>query len=835
MTQQTPKRSHAAIPTSPSPRSSRWRRAMLGVLIAATSSGSMGPLIAGSPNFPFFTASRIHSVSETSAAQTSADSMIQPTTFASESEPNKASSPAPGSVLATAAPEGYGVFDESRPIVYLTLAEARARVLDSNPELDSFSNALAAIAENVTIADADFDGRVGVDIQGGKLDRQLSNSIQTFGLPTNELQTDFLRAVDGNMLSYTQRTRSGGEFLLGYNNDYTYLTPAGPDVLVNPAWDADLNFRFSQQLAQGRRRVINESPIQLARLAYTSLSADLRARINTNFRDVEIAYWNYAGLHAEAEAAQASTARFKKLVDGEKARLDLREATLVDVAQADELYQNARLTALDLKRTADVAAIELQRLMGDYRGRSIQLVPVDTPQVDPTLDFNEGMIQSGFRPELESQRTLIRSAKLRILQARDLLRPDIRANFGYAQTGLESDLDDAWDTIGNGNYQDWFVGFEFRQSVGQRAAYAKARQACRLLAAEQSRLEALRRDVVAEVNAAAINIDLRHEALEISSQRVIAATAQIDGRSELFAQKKADIDLLLRSNQTLIDAQRTAIQATYGYQQALAQWRFSTGTIDRAALGMNTTLESSIDSFEMTPSSTDQPGTPSTADEAATDEATAKKKQESAKKQESVIEAPPAPKSKAKSNESKAQPTPAPAPAPKAAEPAPAAPAPALDAPAVDDAAVDDAAAYPWKGFEPVVSTPYAPSWVEDSDLMGPIEAYPQVIVGNAPGAANAVELPVTPMQSTSTEIPPIAVSDQERSWSDVHSVPQPKSNSQAGVDDNASSFPEVKIADLREVHGNAKKRSPAPQGNVESLADELLPEVHVAPLQFPR
>lgn len=783
---------------SPLRSTRRWRRALLGVLIAATGGGNLTPVLAGNPTSPFFTASRVHGTVQTT---TFAEGAGKPGPYSNQPESVQA-------FAASAAMGGNSVVD-SRPVVYLTLAEARARVVDSNPELDSLSNALAAIAEDVTIADAYFDGRVGVDIEGGKLDRQLSNSVATFGLPTRDLQTDFLRSLSGNMLSYSKRTRTGGEYLLGYNNGYNFLSPVGPDVLINPAWDADLNFRFSQQLAQGRRRVINESPIQLARYAYMSLSSELRAEINTAFRDVEVAYWEYAGLYAEHQVALESTERFKKLVDSERARLEQRESTIVDVAQADELYQTARLTEIELRRTADLAAVELLRLMGDYRGRTIRLVPADQPQMDLSLHFDEGMVQSGFRPEVEAQRTLVRAAKLQILQARDLLRPDIRANFGYTQNGLEARLDDAIDTAFDGNYQDWFVGFEFRQSVGQRAAYARARQACRQLAAQQSQLDAIRRDIYAEVNAAAVDIELFYESLDVAQARVASATAQSDGRQLLYDKNKATIDLLLRNDQTLVDAQRASIQAVYGYQQALAQWRFATGTIDRAALGLETTLDASLRSFEMIPS------TASEADEAGPTLPTPSQPAESQPTESQPIESQPA----------------------RDVEATPIQQAPIQQAPPAPPAAkpkTDDQAAVSSEPFAPVVSQPYRPSWIDNSAGAGPIESYPQVVIGKPPVKVTSDESLPAPIQQ-SASAPLLMLPDQVDGWDDMFSS-QPIGSATASTETPDSvGFPEVVVAKRHGSRSEAQTKADALRAEIEAQAAELLPEVHVSPLKFQR
>ncbi|WP_442508186.1 TolC family protein [Novipirellula sp. SH528] len=786
MTHKSYKRTDTTTNATLTRRTTQWRRAMLGILIAATTGGNLTPVLAGTPSTPFSTASRVHGV-------------VRTTTFAGESDNPTADAFAhqPESVQAFAASAAVGskTFEDSRPVVYLTLAEARARVIDSNPELDSLSNALSAIAEELTIEDAYFDGRVGVDIEGGKLDRQLSNSVATFGLPSRELQTDFLRSLNGNMLSYSKRTRTGGEFLLGYNGGYNFLSPVGPDVLVNPAWDSDLNFRFSQQLAQGRRRVINESPIQLARYAYMSLSSELRAEINTAFRDVEVAYWEYAGLYAEHQVAQESTARFKKLVDSERARLEQRESTIVDVAQADELYQTARLSELELRRTAEVAAVELLRLMGDYRGRTIRLVPADQPQINMSLHFDEGMVQSGFRPEVEAQRTLVRAAKLQILQARDLLRPDIRANFGYTQNGLEDRLDDSLDTAFDGNYQDWFVGFEFRQSVGQRAAYAKARQACRQLAAQQSLLDAIRRDIYAEVNAAAVDIELLHESLDIASARVASATAQSDGRQQLYDKNKATIDLLLRNDQTLVDAQRASLQATYRYQQALAEWRYATGTIDRAAMGLETSLDSSLQSFEMIPSVPDQKL------EIESDSQT------SPQMIDEPMEAIPVPKEDL---------------------PPPQKPAETLPAPSPN---AGDQAAIQSEPYAPVVSQPYTPSWLNRGSANGPIESYPQVVVGKPPVNATSDQPSSTPMQQAASQ-PQLMLPNQVDGWDEMFSSGLSES---AAPRTETAGLPEVFIADRSNLRSDAQAKVETLRATIDAQAAELLPEVHVSPLKFHR
>ncbi len=809
MTQHTRKNRTVSTLSKNAHRSRRWRRVVLSLLIATTSTGNMAPLLAGDPSLPVYIANKADVSQLISTAE-----VVQPTVFAlvedkTEDKTNKPS--AKGKTNVAGAPSKSEITNlnpqvtssltaDPRPIAYISLTEARARVLNSNPQLDALSAALAAVSENVTIADSLFDGQVGLDIQGGKLDRQLPTSVGTFGSTDTDLQTDFLRSLSGNMLSYSQRTRTGGEFLLGYNNDYQFLDPAGSAVLVNPAWDADLNFRYSQRLLQGRRRVVNEAPIRLAQMIYSSQSSELRGIINRNFRDVEVAYWNYAGLYKELEAVRESTARFKVLVDSEKARLEAKQSTLVNVAQADTLYQTQRVAELELKRLTDVAAVELLRLMGNPQGTTVQLVPTDLPQLHSQLNVDEGMIQSGFRPELEAQRMVIRQAKLQVLQARDLIRPDLRANFGYTLNGLDSRLDDALDTVTTANYQDFFVGFEFRQFVGRRAAYARARQACQLFASESARLDAFRRDIFAEVQTAAANVAVLEASLAVQAERLEAALAQSKGRRDIYAEKKTDIDLLLRADQSLIESEREAIRAAYAYQQSLSRYRYATGTIDQFALGLNPTLEGSLESFNEMPVPMD------------------------------AVELPPAPPKPSDSKEkaeAKTQNAPKPvevkpeAPKPEAPKPVEVKPAVENPAKVVPDAKAQSSQA-PANEFAPVVSTPYVPSWISQPSSEGPLETYPQVVVEKIPTDPKPAEVSVPSK-------------DKELSWSDIFEpaamLPSPDYSASTPAVPNPSglAYPEVVVADLNQAKPKATSDQVKPQ------VEQPLPKVHVSPLKFER
>ena len=563
-----------------------FRRAVLSTLIATLGTGNALPVAASDSNFP-------HVYIGSAAVPSDPSAPVSPIEQVARS--------LPAGINLSETDDPQVISSDDRPSFRVSLAEARSRVFNSNPELDAFSSALAAVAEGATIADAAFDGQIGMSIRAGKNDRQRADQVATLGLPSTDLQTDFIESEDGNLFSYTRRTRTGGQFLLGYGNEYRFLDPIGPQVLVNPAWEADINFRYSQQLFQGRRREVNEAPIRLVQLEYASLSHDLRALVNTYFRDVEVAYWTFAGQFKALQAAADATKRFEQLLNDERARLEEQETTTVDVAQVDERYQTIRLLELELRRAVKLASVELMRLMGDPQGSTVDIIPVDIPGNVQTIDFHQGMMQAGFRPELDAKRDLIRLARTELLVARDALRPNLSANFGYTMNGLENRLDDAIDTLLDGDYQDWFIGLEFQQPVGNRAAYAGVRRACRLVSSYQAELETVRRDVYAQVHAAAVDLDIAEQALAINEQRVLAAQQQVDGRRELYDNNKGTVDLLVRSEQALVDAQVESINAIFAYQQALSQWRFATGAIDQTAFGLEPSITGQAESIHLSP------------------------------------------------------------------------------------------------------------------------------------------------------------------------------------------------------------------------------------------
>lgn len=423
-----------------------------------------------------------------------------------------------------------------------------------------------------------FDPVVGLSANGGKYDRQLSNFIDSGGtVPSNEQKTDFFKPRERNNLSISRLLESGGTVEAGFGTNYLHQDPVGGFVILNPYWRSSLNFGLTQPLGRGRGRTVTTAPLRIAQANQHQANHAFQAQVNAVVRDVQIAYWDYKVANREYEVRIAAVQRASATLTQERERLELEEGSVPDVRQAEDQLLRFQADALLAKNRVVQSRISLAQLMGFNPNAPDLAQAIDEPTNEVEYDREYGEIAALSRPELLAVQSQLRAAEIQLSAARNNVRPDLDLTVDYAVTGLEAGLDDSIATVLDNRYNDLIVGLDYKRAIGLRAACAEMRRARIQLARTQAEREQLQLNIFSDVARAWNQLQTSREAAEIQFKRRKIAQELLDARVELFEEGESSLDLKVRAEATLLDAELAELASRIAVQQAIVRWEYATG------------------------------------------------------------------------------------------------------------------------------------------------------------------------------------------------------------------------------------------------------------------
>lgn len=279
----------------------------------------------------------------------------------------------------------------------------------------------------------------------------------------------------------TKPLESGGALTVSTDAIRSRNTTPGLELLPNPAWTNAVRLGISQPLLRGFGSDVNTASIRLSRNAERASVQDLRQTMLALVFDVERAYWTLVVAREELRI------RMWLLEVGEQVRNVLERRRDFDTRQSQ--YSDAVATVEQRKagivrarRFVRQASDQLKTLINDpaipLEGEAL-VAPSDF-MVDSAvnLGLREGILTAvQSRPEIV--RTLLRVDDASIVQlvADNARLPTLDLTARAAWFGLSDTGSDAYSEVGEGDFIDYFVGANFSQPIGNRAAEASYRAA----------------------------------------------------------------------------------------------------------------------------------------------------------------------------------------------------------------------------------------------------------------------------------------------------------------------------------------------------------------------
>ncbi|MBL9094432.1 MAG: TolC family protein [Planctomycetaceae bacterium] len=519
---------------------------------------------------------------------TPSDIAPSPPAFAAQPSPQLAASPAdlPPSIPDPWAALGGHAAPPPADAATITIDQARYLALVNNKDIAVLGHMPQIAATAIGTEAAVFDPVFNVNTQGGHYDRQTSTQIQSLGTTIPVLKTTFFLPGAGLNLAYLEKQfRSGARVQAGVGQNLYSYSPAGSFVFVNPAWTSSLNLLLEQPLFRGRGAVATEAPLKIARANQQQSWQSFQATVNQILRDAEFAYWQTYSAYRELHLRDLALAQALRTVEREQERFRLGEAAIPDVAEAIEQAEEFRIERADAENRFIAAARELRRVMGVPPDDPRPIVPA-TPAGDAPLvvDYASGNMQALGRPEIAAQRAVVEAANIEVCRRRNGLQPDLAVRAIYSVSGLDSQLDGAWNSVGSWNYNDWTAGVVYKQPLGRRADQSAMQRAQAALAMETARLNQIEHEVLHQLAGAADEVQAAERMMNLHRRRREAAAVQLEARRELFIENKATLREQLDAEESYTSAVIDETLAQVQYQRALTAWNYARGAMNQNEL-----------------------------------------------------------------------------------------------------------------------------------------------------------------------------------------------------------------------------------------------------------
>ena len=333
--------------------------------------------------------------------------------------------------------------------------------------------------------------------------------------------------------------------------------------------------------------------VSIARINQDISLTDFESNLTNLVKDVEDSYWELYLQYRIYDTIVAARNSALRTWRDSKRKLEIggvRGFSVEDEAQARDQYFNTKAIAQQNLSLLYKNESALRRLIGLSVNDGAIIRPSDEPltaRLDP--DWASSIADAlTNRVELRRHKWNIKSLELQLLAANSLVRPRLDFVAGYSVNGFGDDLIDHngsqkfssfYDTLTDNQQTGWSTGFIMEMPIGLRSARAQVQNIELRLAKARDVLSAQELEISHEVGNAFQELAEKY----LTAQTYFNRREAAKDRAELFEKKfkvgTQTLDLLLRAQSSLADAEVAYFRALVAYSQAIANLHYRQGTL----------------------------------------------------------------------------------------------------------------------------------------------------------------------------------------------------------------------------------------------------------------
>jgi outer membrane protein TolC len=476
------------------------------------------------------------------------------------------------------------------PKIELTLDEATARALERN--LDLAVERLNPMIQDANLERIQAAYRPTLTSQIGHLARVQPPTSQLNGGTSVQNDTSTYNSGLTQALKWT-----GGDFAFTFNNNKQ--VSSGTFSIFNPAFNNSFNATLTQPLL--RDFFIDGTRQQLKVTAINRQISDiqLKGTLATTVANVRNAYWELVYAIQAVDVANGSLDLADKLVQDNKARVEVGTMAPLDVVQSEAEAATRVQAVAQAEATMRTAELALKRLIVNGTDDPLwraSLTPVDRPEFrSESLDVEAAVRRAlASRTDLDQARKTLDSndITMKFLKNQTLPVLDAVANYGaaglggtqFVRSGLGSTqvlntipggYGDAWRTLTGRDYPTWNFQVNFSYPLGASAAdavYARSRVQRNQTAAQ---LKSLELTVATEVTNAALLAESALKSYEAATVARSLAETRLSAEQSRFEVGLSTNFFVVQAQRDLATAQNSELRALLNYRKAIVDYERS--------------------------------------------------------------------------------------------------------------------------------------------------------------------------------------------------------------------------------------------------------------------
>ncbi len=461
------------------------------------------------------------------------------------------------------------------------------------------SNPLGGVEAALSAFDAQVTGQLFWNVNDSPNNTVINQILQQFQVPARQqTATTFNYEI-------AKRTATGARFAARHNIGYDLSNT--PNRLFSSAYTGWFEAEYRQPLMRGAGVDFNRiagpnssigqyNGVLIARINTDISLADFEQGIVTFTNDIETAYWelHFAYHNLETIVAGRNSALLTWQRVQELQKVGMRGGDAAAVAQASSNYYLFDVNVREaLTGTNGLYAAEqrLRYLMG--------LPPTDGQLLKPTSQPMDGEVIFDWdaalsdaltrRVEIRRQKWNIKRRELEMLAARLNRKPTLDFLALYRYRGLGDALIDGRDpnnsfnslyqSIFEGDYQEWQAGVELGYPVGLRQASAAVANARWNLARETSLLKEQELKISHDLSSAGRLVARAYQLMQSNFNRQDADRQQVEALQARYEQGLDNINFLLQAQQQLATSQSAYFRSLTDYQLALRDFHREKGSL----------------------------------------------------------------------------------------------------------------------------------------------------------------------------------------------------------------------------------------------------------------
>lgn len=403
----------------------------------------------------------------------------------------------------------------------------------------------------------------------------------------------------------------GGSYSVQFNNNKQVTSNIFANF--NPTFTSNFNFNVTQPLLRGFLIDNNRQQLRVTAINRDISEIQLRGTVATTLATVRNSYFELLYAIEAADVARGSLALAQKLVEDNRARVEIGTMAPLDVVQAEAEVATRRQTVAQAEAAMRTAELALKRLIVNGTDDPLwraSLNPTDRPVFAPEPLDVEGAVKNALqnRTDLEQGRRQIEANDTTLALMRNQMLPALDVSAAYGAQGLggtqfirqgsglgSTVIDtivggygDALRTLSNRDYPNWAFQVNVSYPIGASAADANYARARIQLNQSAAQLRALELQVATDVTNAALQVEsglTRYEAAraarELAQTRLEAEQSRFDvGLSTNF--------FVVQAQRDLVTAQSSELRALLDYRRALVDFQRSQEAPTNRGAGITT-------------------------------------------------------------------------------------------------------------------------------------------------------------------------------------------------------------------------------------------------------